>query len=87
MYPSDNSVIVGQKYQVSDDFFYRYKVLKEGVIFGIKENSQYSKFSQFWALLDSNSRFIVELERDEAAIAEIEAELREKWAMEDQQAL
>jgi len=38
LYPTDNSVILGQKFQIADDFFYRYKVLKENVVFGIKEN-------------------------------------------------
>lgn len=37
MFPNDNSVIFGTKFQVADTFHYRYKVMKEGVTFGIKE--------------------------------------------------
>ena len=37
LFPSDDSVIVGTKYQVGDIINYRYKILKEGVVLGIKE--------------------------------------------------
>ncbi|EAR91082.3 hypothetical protein TTHERM_00430030 (macronuclear) [Tetrahymena thermophila SB210] len=59
MYPNDNSVIFGTKFQVGDQFHYRYKVVKEGVIFGIKESNN---LSNFWALFENNSLFFVELE-------------------------
>lgn len=36
MFPNDNSVMIGQKYQIGNQLFYRYKVLKEGMVFGIK---------------------------------------------------
>lgn len=36
MYPNDNSLILGTKFAVADHYNYRYKVLKEGLTFGIK---------------------------------------------------
>lgn len=37
MFPNDNSLIFGTKFQLAEKTHYRYKVLKEGVTFGIKE--------------------------------------------------
>lgn len=31
MYPTDNSVMLATKYQVGEELYYNYKVLKEGV--------------------------------------------------------
>lgn len=43
---------------------FRYKVLKEGVIFGIKENLE-NHMPNFWAVLGNNNetRLLVELDR------------------------
>ncbi len=37
-YPNDNSIMICTKYQVGENFFNRYKVIKEGLIFGIKQS-------------------------------------------------
>jgi len=47
IYPTDNSVILGQKYLLGDKYFPCFKVLKQGVVFGIKENQKSQ--AVFWA--------------------------------------
>jgi len=37
-FPSDDSVVACTKYMVGNSYHYRYKVLKEGVIMGIKKD-------------------------------------------------
>ncbi len=50
MFPLDNSIMMGTKYMVGNKYYYRYKVKKEGVTFGIKEN--FNNLPCFWALFD-----------------------------------
>lgn len=63
LFPSDDSVIVGTKYQVGDIFNYRYKILKEGVVLGIKEEGdQDVAAAQFYAHFDNETRFVVSMD-------------------------
>ena len=39
LFPSDDSVIIGTKYQIGDKFNFRYNILKEGVVLGVKEDA------------------------------------------------
>ncbi|EGR34511.1 hypothetical protein IMG5_009200 [Ichthyophthirius multifiliis] len=60
MYPNDNSVILGDKYQVGNNMYYRYKIIKENVVFGINETNEGQ--AQFWAYFENNSQLLIELE-------------------------
>jgi hypothetical protein len=62
MYPTDNSIMVGQKFTLGNQQFYRYRVLKEGVAFGIKETAD--KQASFWVQYENNTALIVELENN-----------------------
>ncbi len=59
MFPNDNSVMFGTKFQVGNTEYFRYKVLKDGVVFGIKENSLF--LPNFWALFDNGTMLNVEI--------------------------
>lgn len=37
LYPSDNSIIVATKYYFGEEEYIRYRVIKESVVFGIRE--------------------------------------------------
>ncbi|KRX02221.1 hypothetical protein PPERSA_04843 [Pseudocohnilembus persalinus] len=94
MFPTDNSIILGTKYQVAESQYFRYKVLKDDIIFGIKENPYElpEVFPKFWAIFDNNTRLVVETERirdikqeEEDAAQRIQKE--EQFAKESQQKL
>ncbi|EGR33457.1 hypothetical protein IMG5_051980 [Ichthyophthirius multifiliis] len=63
IYPNDNSVILGNSFQVGNQLYYRYKVLKEGVIFGIRENIY--KKANFWAYFDNRSILNAEIDQNQ----------------------
>ncbi|EGR30654.1 hypothetical protein IMG5_126590 [Ichthyophthirius multifiliis] len=54
MFPGDNSVIYGNKFQVGDKIFYRYKIIKENVVFGIRENRMQQ--CNFWAQFENSNQ-------------------------------
>jgi len=58
MFPTDNAVILGTKYMVGNKYTNRFKVLKEGSLFGIKEDSR--AVPQFYAEFDNHTKFLVE---------------------------
>lgn len=50
MYPTDNSLIVATKYSVGEREHLRYKVIKEGVVFGLQD--AHDGLTVFWACFD-----------------------------------
>ena len=39
LYPNDNAIICGSKFMIRENYYNRYKIIKEGVVFGIKEDA------------------------------------------------
>jgi hypothetical protein len=52
---------------IGDEYQYRYKVIKQGIIMGLGR-SHLSKFPNFWAVFDNKMQFSVELEQKEQAL-------------------
>lgn len=61
LYPTDNGIIICTKYQISDQLFIRYKVLKENYIFGIRQSGL---SSELWAHFDNQTRILIDLESE-----------------------
>lgn len=51
--------MIGNRFQVSNRSFYRYKVVKEGLIFGIKPDQ--AQNASVWAYFDSGLQFSADL--------------------------
>ena len=70
IYPNDNSIINCDKIQYSDKVLYRYKVIKENMLFGLRDSQDLSKnpYSEFWLhFQDTQARLLVDFDSDEQA--------------------
>ena len=57
MFPTDNSLILATKYTMGDKENLRYKVVKEGVVFGLLEDKDANTI--FWANFDEGIKLTV----------------------------
>ena len=69
MYPDDDSVIMCNKFNVGSEASYHYKVLKENLMFGIRNSGINPKWSELWAVLENQTRLLIELEDDQTKVS------------------